>query len=124
MGNTKYHVCIPPPPREPFTDEEMQSYLLTHWKTYSEGSLNCCCDIWAQTGDRINARSSDSGIQLVLQFVYFLKGPCHEIFDFRFFHQTTPSWPLTHRSFLHMASYLWRYSTMKSTFLVVSGPQK
>jgi hypothetical protein len=26
-----------------------------------------------------------------------LKGPCHEIFDLRwFFHQTTPSGPLTH----------------------------
>jgi hypothetical protein len=28
--------------------------------------------------------------------MYTLKGPCHEIFDLRFFHQTIPSGPLTH----------------------------
>jgi hypothetical protein len=52
-----------------------------------------------------------------------LKVPCHEIFDLWFFSSNNSIWaPDTRvKAFLHMASYLQRYSTMKSTFLLVSG---
>jgi hypothetical protein len=52
-----------------------------------------------------------------------LKGPCHEIFDLWFFSSNNSIWAPDTRfeAFLHMTSYLRRYSTMKLTFLVVSG---
>jgi hypothetical protein len=52
-----------------------------------------------------------------------LKGPCHETFDLWFFSSNNSIWaPDTRvKAFLHMDSYPIRYSTMESTFLVVSG---
>jgi hypothetical protein len=48
-----------------------------------------------------------------------LKGPCHEIFDLRFFSSNNSNWALDPRvkAFFHMTSYSLRYSTMKSNFL-------
>jgi hypothetical protein len=49
----------------------------------------------------------------------YLKGPCHEIFDLRFFFikQLHLAVDQLVKAFLHMASYSQRYSTMKSNFL-------
>jgi hypothetical protein len=59
----------------------------------------------------------------VIVSAFYLKGPCHEIFDLRFFSSNNSIWAPDPRvkAFLHMASYSRRYSTRKSTFLVVSG---
>jgi hypothetical protein len=53
-----------------------------------------------------------------------LKGPCHEIFELRFFSSNNSIWALDPwvKAFLHtMTSYLRRYSTMKSIFCGVSS---
>jgi hypothetical protein len=51
---------------------------------------------------------------------YALKGPCHEIFDLRFFSSNNSIWAADPRAkaFLHMVSDSRRYSTMKSIFFV------
>jgi hypothetical protein len=48
-----------------------------------------------------------------------LKGPCHKIFDLRFFSSNNYIWALGPRikAFLHMTSFSRRYLTMKSIFL-------